>query len=218
MYDVGDIIVSNEYDASRVPASKGWQMEKITATLKMNRGQFEIHCFDQGEEHPSIALTFGDIRTGVPLVRIQSECLTGHVFSSLSCDCAGQRDDALDKIVEAGSGILIHLWQEGRGIGLADKMRAYARQMTGVDTVDANLQIGREIDERTYDGAAMVLKVLGVAKVRLITNNPTKAAGLVGLGIEVAESISLPPRVNEINRKYLQTKIDRLGHTYELNS
>jgi GTP cyclohydrolase II len=192
-------------------------MELLQAKLKTAKGVFDFICFDRGEVHPNIALTIGDYRSRVPLVRIQSECLSGHVFSSLTCDCAGQRDDAMDMITGEGVGILIHLWQEGRGIGLANKVRGYAVQLNeGADTVDANVIIGRGIDERKYDDAAEILRTLEVPKVRLITNNPTKINGLAELGIEVVETVPVPPRVNDLNRRYLQTKVDRLGHLYQL--
>lgn len=192
-------------------------MELLQAKLKTAKGVFDFLCFDRGEVHPNIALTIGDYRARVPLVRIQSECLSGHVFASLTCDCAGQRDDAMDMIVEEGAGILIHLWQEGRGIGLANKVRGYAVQLNeGADTVDANVIIGRGIDERKYNDAAEILRILAVPKVRLITNNPSKINGLTELGIDVVETVPVPPRVNELNKRYLQTKIDRLGHMYSL--
>jgi GTP cyclohydrolase II len=193
-------------------------VEILEAPMKTPKGKFRLLCFDSGEEHPPVAIVYGEIaKDKPPLVRIQSECLTGHVFNSLTCDCSGQRTDSIDKIVAEGSGILIHLWQEGRGIGLANKVRGYAVQTTqGADTVDANVIIGRKIDERNYDDVATILKEFGVTSIRLLTNNPAKIKGLIELGIDVVETVPLPPHVNELNRRYLETKISKLGHMYEL--
>ena len=192
-------------------------MEVISSLLKTSLGVFDAFCFDDGREQPPVAFAYGEYRNRVPLVRVQSECLTGLVFGSLTCDCAGQRDDSLRAITEDGAGLVIHLWQEGRGIGLADKMRAYAQQINaGADTVDANLLIGRKVDEREYSDVALVLKFLGIDQVRLLTNNPTKVEALDSMGVGVSEVVPIPPRVNELNRNYIRTKATRLGHTYNL--
>jgi len=193
-------------------------MEVIRSLLKTPQGTFDALCFDDGREQPPVAFAYGNYQSRVPLVRIQSECLTGLVFSSLTCDCAGQRDDAIQMIVSAGSGIIIHLWQEGRGIGLADKMRAYAKQINeGADTVDANLLIGRQIDERDYGDAAMILRQLGISTVKLLTNNPAKVSGLSSVGITIQEAVAIPPRTNPLNLNYIRTKASRLNHTYDLS-
>ncbi len=191
-------------------------MDVIRTLLKTKHGVFDAFCFDDGREHPPVAFAYGDYRDRAPLLRIQSECLPGLVFGSLTCDCAGQRDDALSMIEADGAGIVIHLWQEGRGIGLAEKMRAYAKQINeGADTVDANLMIGREIDERTYEDVAQILRYLNVDVVRLLTNNPSKVAALRDLEVEVDDVVPIQPRVNPLNRRYILTKATRLGHTYD---
>ncbi|WP_244218792.1 MULTISPECIES: GTP cyclohydrolase II [Micromonospora] len=194
-------------------------MDIIQSLLKTRVGTFGAFCFDDGRTQPPVAFAFGAYKERPPLVRIQSECLTGLVFGSLTCDCAGQRDDALDAIAADGAGVVIHLWQEGRGIGLADKMRAYARQINdGADTVDANLLIGRQIDERSYVDVKAILNWFQIPAVRLLTNNPSKVDALRQLGIEVAETVSIPPQVNPLNRNYIRTKAVRLNHTYDLSS
>jgi len=150
------------------------------------------------------------------LTRIQSECLTGHIFQSLSCDCYEQLQDSLKLLTEAPNGILIYLRQEGRGIGLVAKIQSYVLQKEGLDTVDANLSLGFQIDERQYDDAGRILEDLGVRSVRLITNNPKKAEGIESVGIKITEQIALPPRVREQNQRYLRTKIEKMGHTFKL--
>lgn len=194
-------------------------MDVIKTLLKTRQGTFDAFCFDDGRAQPPVAFAYGDYLDRPPLLRIQSECLPGLVFGSLTCDCAGQRDDALRAIEDDGAGLVIHLWQEGRGIGLADKMRAYAKQINeGADTVDANVLIGREIDERKYDDVVMILSLLGIPSVRLLTNNPLKVSGLRDLGIQIEEVVAIQPRVNPLNRRYILTKAARLGHTYDIES
>lgn len=177
-------------------------------------GIAEIVAFRSAEdavEH--VALVIGTPGTGdAPLVRLHSECLTGDVFGSLKCDCGPQLDHALAAIVAAGGGVLVYLRQEGRGIGLVNKLRAYALQDEGLDTVDANLRLGFAIDSRDFGTAARMLDLLGVTRIRLLTNNPAKAAGLAAAGIDVVEQ--LPHRVpaNVHNAGYLDTKRDRTGH------
>ena len=147
-----------------------------------------------------------------PLVRLHSECLTGDVLGSLKCDCGPQLDAAIAAIKASGWGILLYLRQEGRGIGLVNKLRAYALQDQGFDTVDANTRLGFAIDARDFGVAARMLKLLGQERVRLLTNNPAKVAGLEAAGVAVAERVphSLPP--NPHNERYLATKRDRTGH------
>lgn len=163
-----------------------------------------------GEEHA--ALIVGAFGGKPPLVRLHSECLTGDVFGSLKCDCGPQLKQALKLIGEEGGGILLYLRQEGRGIGLANKLRAYALQDRGLDTVDANARLGFADDERDYGVAAAILKALGADEVRLLTNNPAKVEGLEGEGIKVAERVrhQMPP--NPHNAHYLATKKARSGH------
>jgi GTP cyclohydrolase II len=163
-----------------------------------------------GSEH--VALLIGEPTGAPPLVRLHSECLTGDVFGSLKCDCGPQLDDALGAIAASGWGILLYLRQEGRGIGLANKLRAYALQDQGFDTVDANLRIGFGDDERDYAVAARMLDALRQARVRLLTNNPKKVDGLTAEGIEVAERVPLRSGLNPHNEAYLKTKRIRSGH------
>ena len=175
--------------------------------------QAEIVAFrsgGDGAEH--VALLIGAPAGRPPLVRLHSECLTGDVFGSLKCDCGPQLDDALRAIAASGWGILLYLRQEGRGIGLVNKLRAYALQDQGYDTVDANLRIGFGDDERDYAVAARMLEALAQQRVRLLTNNPRKVAGLAAEGIDVAEQVPLKAGANPHNQDYLATKRVRSGH------
>ncbi|QAY76873.1 GTP cyclohydrolase II [Sphingosinicella sp. BN140058] len=165
-----------------------------------------------GDPAEHIALLIGQ-PTGVPpLVRLHSECLTGDVLGSLKCDCGPQLDGALEAIAAAGWGILLYLRQEGRGIGLINKLRAYALQDQGFDTVDANLRLGFGDDERRFTVAARMLAALGQTEVRLLTNNPRKASGLEAAGIKVVERVPLQRGINPHNAAYLETKRTRSGH------
>jgi len=165
---------------------------------------------DDGQDH--VALVIGAFAGQPPLVRLHSECLTGDVFGSLKCDCGPQLREALRIIGKAGGGILLYLRQEGRGIGLANKLRAYALQDRGLDTVDANHRLGFADDERDYAHAAAMLKALGADEVRLLTNNPAKVAGLESAGIKVAERVPHHMPVNPHNADYLATKRKKSGH------
>jgi GTP cyclohydrolase II len=165
---------------------------------------------DDGQEH--VALLVGAFAGKPPLVRLHSECLTGDVFGSLKCDCGPQLKEALRVIGAAGGGVLLYLRQEGRGIGLANKVRAYSLQDRGLDTVDANRRLGFGDDERDYGHAAAMLRGLGIARVRLLTNNPAKVAGLESAGIEVTERVAHQMPANPHNADYLATKRKRSGH------
>ncbi|MES2120037.1 MAG: GTP cyclohydrolase II [Pseudomonadota bacterium] len=165
---------------------------------------------DDGREH--VALVVGAFGGQPPLVRLHSECLTGDVFGSLKCDCGPQLREALRIIGEAGGGVLLYLRQEGRGIGLANKLRAYALQDRGLDTVDANRRLGFADDERGYGHAAAMLRALGIDRIRLLTNNPGKLAALEAAGIEVAERVAHHMPANPHNADYLAAKRDRSGH------
>ena len=165
---------------------------------------------DDGAEH--VALLIGEPNGQPPLVRLHSECLTGDVLGSLKCDCGPQLDGALEAIAAAGWGILLYLRQEGRGIGLVNKLRAYALQDQGFDTVDANLRIGFGDDERSFTLAARMLELLSQRQVRLLTNNPRKSAGLQAAGIEVVAQVPLRTGANRFNQSYLETKRLRSGH------
>lgn len=162
-----------------------------------------------------VALVMGDIHAAPPLVRIHSQCLTGDVFGSLRCDCRLQLELALRSIGEAGAGILLYEQQEGRGIGLMAKLKAYELQDQGLDTVEANVKLGFAADCREYELPAEVLKQLGVRQVRLITNNPDKVAALESAGIAVVERVSAEVEPQETFERYLRTKQEKMGHILE---
>lgn len=171
---------------------------------------FAFRGSDDGQDH--VALLVGAFGGKPPLVRLHSECLTGDVFGSLKCDCGPQLKEALRLIGEAGGGVLLYLRQEGRGIGLANKLRAYALQDRGLDTVDANLRLGFSDDERDYAHAAAILRALGIDEVRLLTNNPNKVAALEAEGIKVAERVAHHMPANPHNADYLAVKRAKSGH------
>lgn len=188
--------------------------------LPTTRGQFRVVVFREpstGKEH--VAMVYGDVRGGAPVpVRLHSECLTSEVLGSLRCDCRAQLDAALDDIVAAGRGVLLYLRQEGRGIGLGNKIRAYALQLgEGLDTVDANHRLGFPDDLRTYESAALMLRDLGVEAVELITNNPAKHRALLEAGIEVAARLPSMTAPTVHNVEYLRTKRDRSGHLLSIS-
>ncbi|HEV2594054.1 MAG TPA: GTP cyclohydrolase II [Sphingomicrobium sp.] len=179
--------------------------------MNMPPGQIvAFRASDDGSEH--VALIIGAFAGEPPLVRLHSECLTGDVFGSLKCDCGPQLKEALQIIRESGSGVLLYLRQEGRGIGLANKIRAYALQDRGLDTVEANLRLGFADDVREYGHAAAMLRALGIDRVRLLTNNPNKVKGLSTAGITVVERVSHQMAANPHNADYLATKRKRSGH------
>jgi GTP cyclohydrolase II len=184
------------------------------AALPTRFGQFNVAVFEiDGTPGEAVALMRGPLGGDVvPLVRLHSECLTGDVLGSLRCDCGQQLQSSLALIARATCGVLLYLRQEGRGIGLANKIRAYALQDTGLDTVDANLALGLPVDRREYASAAAILRELGLRRVRLLTNNPLKSAALEQHGVEVVERVPLAVRPNSVNRRYLRTKADRMGH------
>ena len=162
----------------------------------------------------AVALVMGDIHFAPPLVRIHSQCLTGDVFASMRCDCRQQLELALSLISEAGAGILIYEQQEGRGIGLMAKLQAYELQDNGLDTIEANQELGFDADYRQYALPAEMVKQLGVREVRLISNNPEKVAALENAGVKVVERVSAEVEPYEHSEKYLQTKKDKMGHLF----
>lgn len=162
----------------------------------------------------AVALVMGDLRSKPPLVRIHSQCLTGDVFYSMRCDCRQQLELALSMITDAGAGVLIYEQQEGRGIGLMAKLRAYYLQDKGLDTVEANEKLGYDNDYRQYTLPAEMLKQLGVSQVRLISNNPDKVAALENAGIEVVERVSAEVEPYEHSENYLRTKKEKMGHLF----
>lgn len=177
-------------------------------------GEFSIHAFEDsetGKEH--IALSMGGIDDGEPvLARVHSECLTGDGFGSLRCDCGPQLEAAMRRVAEAGRGVILYLRQEGRGIGLVNKIRAYALQDAGADTVEANEQLGFDADLREYAMCEDMLRHLGVRSVRLMTNNPRKVEALQAHGVIVIERVPLITGLNPENAGYMQTKTDKMGH------
>ena len=168
-----------------------------------------------GKVEGLVALVMGDIHTAPPLVRIHSQCLTGDVFGSLRCDCRLQLELALSQIAAEGAGILLYEQQEGRGIGLMAKLKAYELQDKGLDTVEANVELGFEADYREYELPARVLKMLGVKQVKLMTNNPDKVAALESAGITVSERVSAEVAPQETFAAYVRTKQEKMGHIVE---
>ena len=168
---------------------------------------------DDVDEKEHFAFVLGEPKDGC-LVRIHSECLTGDVFESRRCDCGHQFDQALENILRAGEGVLVYLHQEGRGIGLGNKLRAYELQDQGLDTVDANVHLGFEVDPRNYRAGAQILSDLGLCAVRLMTNNPDKVSSLDAFGIRVVERVHLPVHIDDDNRRYMLTKQQKLGHMF----
>src|SRR5262245_48732388 len=173
---------------------------------------------DSSEKETAIVLLMGDVSSGVPLVRIHSQCLTGEMFGSLRCDCAQQLDIAMRAIGDEGCGVLIYEHQEGRGIGLLAKLQAYALQDHGFDTLDANEALGYLEDHRDFALPCAILRELGVHTVRLLSNNPYKAHALKEAGIEVAACLSCEAEASDYSRPYLRTKQQRMGHTLTLVS
>jgi 3,4-dihydroxy 2-butanone 4-phosphate synthase/GTP cyclohydrolase II len=191
----------------------------IAVEMPTEWGDFQLHLYTQnttGEKH--IALVKGEWEEGEPvLVRVHSSCVTGDIFGSCRCDCGPQLSAAMQKVEKEGKGVIVYMNQEGRGIGLLNKLKAYKLQEQGLDTVEANLKLGFKMDERDYGVGAQILRDLGVTKMRLMTNNPKKRTGLVGYGLEITEISPLEVKVNKHNRKYLTTKRDKMGHTLKID-
>jgi 3,4-dihydroxy 2-butanone 4-phosphate synthase/GTP cyclohydrolase II len=187
---------------------------EIAVQMPTHLGDFDLIAYRQlntGQEH--LALVKGTWeRDEAVLVRVHSSCLTGDVFGSCRCDCGEQLDKAMELIESEGKGLIVYMNQEGRGIGLMNKLRAYKLQEQGLDTVDANLKLGFSMDERDYGIGAQILRDLGVSKMKLMSNNPRKRTGLVGYGLEIVENVPLKVEPNPHNRIYLQTKQTRMGH------
>ncbi len=197
------------------------QLVQRAATCRMPTaaGEFEAIVYENQIDHVDhMALVYGEIDPEKPvLVRVHSECLTGDAFGSQRCDCGEQLDSALHMIAREGSGVLLYMRQEGRGIGLKNKIRAYSLQDTrGLDTVEANVELGFGVDQRDYGVGTQILVELGVREARIITNNPGKRAGIEGYGLRIVERVPLEIRANANNRDYLRTKKEKLGHVLKL--
>lgn len=185
------------------------------ANLPTTHGEFEIHIFENENKQEHVLLTRGlpnhDNDT-IPLIRIHSECLTGDAFGSLKCDCGPQLNAAMQAINAHGCGAILYLRQEGRGIGLTNKIRAYALQDQGHDTLEANLLLGLPADARTYEMCEVMLKSVGIKQARLLTNNPSKVKGLTDMGIDIIERVPLIVGVNPHNQDYLNVKGQKMSH------
>jgi 3,4-dihydroxy 2-butanone 4-phosphate synthase/GTP cyclohydrolase II len=190
----------------------------VEVDMPTEYGHFRLIPFrqkDNGLEH--IAIIKGDVKGDTPvLVRVHSSCATGDIFASKRCDCGEQLHKAMQMIEAEGRGAVIYLNQEGRGIGLMDKIRAYKLQEEGMDTVDANIHLGHRADERDYGVGAQILNMLGIHKMRLMTNNPIKRVGLEGYGLQVVENVPIEVQPNEYNARYMHTKKERMGHELKL--
>jgi 3,4-dihydroxy 2-butanone 4-phosphate synthase/GTP cyclohydrolase II len=186
----------------------------VSTALPTRYGDFQILLYrSETDNKEHVALVKGEIRPEVPtLVRVHSECLTGDLFGSLRCDCHDQLFAAIRMVEKAASGVVLYMRQEGRGIGLLNKLKAYRLQDEGLDTVEANEKLGFRADLRDYGIGAQILRDLGVGKMRLLTNNPKKVVGLHGYGLEIVERIPLETDPNSVNERYLRTKRDKLGH------
>ncbi|MDT8323001.1 MAG: bifunctional 3,4-dihydroxy-2-butanone-4-phosphate synthase/GTP cyclohydrolase II [Bacteroidota bacterium] len=207
------IVTVNQLIEYRVKKEKLVKKEIVTH-LPTRYGEFDIHLYTNtmdNKEH--LALVKGDINDDAPvLVRVHSECLTGDTFGSLRCDCKDQLNAAMMMVERAGRGVVLYMRQEGRGIGLANKLRAYNLQDSGFDTVQANIELGFRDDLRDYGIGAQILADLGIRKMRLLTNNPKKVVGLKSHGLEIVERVPIESLPNDINETYLRTKRDKMGH------
>lgn len=188
--------------------------EEVAVDMPTKHGSFELRAFrqkDTGEIH--MALTKGEWEPNEPvLTRVHSSCFTGDILHSMRCDCGEQLEAAMRMIEEEGKGCVLYMNQEGRGIGLINKLKAYKLQEEGQDTVEANLSLGFKSDERDYGVGAQILRHLGIKKIRLLSNNPKKRAGLLGYGLEIVETVQIEMQPNKHNKAYLQTKRDKMGH------
>ena len=190
----------------------------IDVKMPTTTGKFDLHLYkniNTEEEH--LVLTKGDVSGDEPvLLRVHSSCITGDIFGSCRCDCGPQLERSMQMIEEEGRGAIIYMNQEGRGIGLSNKLKAYKLQEEGYDTLEANLKLGFKGDERDYGIGAQIIRDLGISKIRLLSNNPTKRTGLIGYGLEIVENVALEIESNEHNEDYLKTKRDKMGHSLKL--
>jgi 3,4-dihydroxy 2-butanone 4-phosphate synthase/GTP cyclohydrolase II len=188
----------------------------VDVNMPTNWGDFKLIAYNvktTGQEH--LALIKGEWKKDEPvLVRVHSSCVTGDIFGSCRCDCGAQLHNAMEMVEKQGKGVIVYMNQEGRGIGLMNKLKAYKLQEEGKDTVEANIELGFKMDERDYGVGAQILRDLGVSKIRLMSNNPKKRAGLIGYGLEIVENVPIIIDSNPHNAKYLQTKKDKMGHLF----
>ena len=189
---------------------------EVDVDLPTERGDFELIAYTQTNTgQPHLALVKGSWEPDEPvLVRVHSSCLTGDIFGSCRCECGPQLNAAMEMIQKEGKGVIVYMNQEGRGIGLLNKLKAYKLQEEGYDTVEANEKLGFRMDERDYGVGAQIIRDLGISKLKLITNNPTKRAGLIGYGLEIVENVPIVIAPNKHNAKYLETKRDKMGHSF----
>jgi 3,4-dihydroxy 2-butanone 4-phosphate synthase/GTP cyclohydrolase II len=208
LVSIKDLIAYRMKDESQV-------RRRVDVNMPTRYGDFKLAAYEQidtGELH--LALIKGEWEADEPiLVRVHSSCVTGDIFGSCRCDCGTQLHVAMKMVEDEGKGVVLYMKQEGRGIGLLNKLKAYKLQEEGLDTVEANLQLGFDMDNRDYGIGAQILHDLGVAKMRLITNNPKKRVGLMGYGLEIVDNVAIETIPNAHNEKYLKTKRDKLGHT-----
>ena len=185
-----------------------------SSILPTDIGEFKVHAFtDEIESKDHLAISMGDLLTNEPvLCRIHSQCITGESFFSMRCDCRYQLTESMSQIAEAGRGVIFYRQQEGRGIGLSNKIRAYNLQDKGLDTDEANHQLGFKEDERTYENISEMVNFLGIKKIDLMTNNPKKINALKSMGVVINQRVPLSSNTNKYNEKYISTKIKKLGH------
>ena len=185
-----------------------------TSNLPTDIGNFKVHAFtDSNDLKDHLAISIGDLNVDKPILsRIHSQCITGESFFSLRCDCRYQLTESLNQIAKKGLGVIFYLQQEGRGIGLSNKIRAYNLQDKGLDTVEANHQLGFEEDERSYETVSSMISFLGIKKIDLMTNNPKKIDALKSYGVIINQRVPLSTDTNKHNKKYISTKIKKLGH------
>lgn len=191
----------------------------IDVKMPTETGEFDLHLYkNTNTEEEHLVLTKGDVSGDEPvLLRVHSSCMTGDIFGSCRCDCGPQLDRSMKMIEEEGRGAIVYMNQEGRGIGLTNKLKAYKLQEEGYDTLEANLKLGFKGDERDYGIGAQIIRDLGISKIRLMSNNPTKRTGLIGYGLEIVENVALEVESNKHNEGYLKTKRDKMGHSLKLD-
>ncbi len=193
--------------------------KEVQIQLPTEYGDFELAAFRQTtNEMEHLALVKGEWKNDEPiLVRVHSSCMTGDIFGSCRCDCGPQLQKSMEMIEKAGKGVIVYMNQEGRGIGLMNKLKSYKLQEEGRDTVEANIELGFQADQRDYGVGAQILRELGVSKIKLLSNNPKKRTGLIGYGLEIIENVAIEIKSNQHNKNYLETKRDKMGHNLKVS-